>query len=56
MADRLLEWMKRNGVAITREKYIALAYGSDGPDKWTAEDEADLPEELQLELPEQDKK
>jgi hypothetical protein len=44
---RLLQWMKGNGVPITRETYIELAWGSLLPDPWTKEDEAYLPGELQ---------
>jgi hypothetical protein len=47
MSDLLLDWMKKNGVPITREKYLGLAYGQDLPDPWTPEHEAELPEELQ---------
>lgn len=38
--------MKANGVAITRDNYIQLAWGSEPPDPWTPEHEAELPEEL----------
>jgi hypothetical protein len=38
--------MKAKGIEITREKYIALAYGDDVPDPWTPEHEAELPPEL----------
>jgi hypothetical protein len=46
MSDSLLRWMKANGVAITRDNYIQLAWGSEPPDPWTPEHEAELPEEL----------
>lgn len=39
--------IKMDGDPVTRESYIAVAYGPDMPDPWTAEDEAELPEELQ---------
>lgn len=39
--------IKMDGDPVTRESYIAAAYGGDMPDPWTAEDEAELPEELQ---------
>jgi hypothetical protein len=49
MTDWLLDWMKKNHVPITREKYLALAYGTDQiPDPWTEEHEAELPPELRL--------
>jgi hypothetical protein len=47
MADPLLRWMKAHNVPVTREKYLALAYGEDLPDPWMPEHEAELPEELQ---------
>ena len=47
MSDSLLRWMKANGVAVTRDNYIQLAWGSEPPDPWTPEHEAELPEELQ---------
>jgi hypothetical protein len=50
MADLLLAWMKRKGLPITREKYLALAYGSSLPHPWTPEHEAELPEELRSEV------
>lgn len=53
MTDFLLEWMKKNNVPITPEKYLALAYGEELPDPWTPEHEAELPEELQSELADQ---
>jgi len=43
----LLQWMQENGVAITRDAYLKLAKGSSLPDPWTAEEEANLPPELQ---------
>jgi len=43
----LLQWMKGNGVPITRGTYIKLARGSSLPHPWTKEDEAYLPVELQ---------
>ena len=47
MADLLLAWMKRKGVPVTREKYLALNYGDELPEPWMPEHEAELPEELQ---------
>jgi hypothetical protein len=43
----LVRWMRENGMAITRESYLKLARGNSFPDPWTAQDEADLPPELQ---------
>lgn len=39
----LVDWMVKKGVPITRDTYIALAYGDGVPDPWTPEDEAELP-------------
>jgi hypothetical protein len=47
MTDQLLNWMKTHDVPITRDAYIQLAWGSDPPDPWMPEHEAELPEELQ---------
>ena len=45
MTDLLLRWMKRHKVPVTREKYLALAWGSDNlPEPWTPEHEEELPE------------
>jgi hypothetical protein len=53
--DPLLEFMKKNGIEITRENYLDLAYGQERPDPWTPEYEAELPRELQLDpVPELD--
>ena len=39
----LLEWMRKNGVPVTREAYVGLAYGNYPPDEeWTPEHEATL--------------
>lgn len=47
MTDLLLDYMKRNGIPVSRENYLDIAYGSDH-ETMTAEEEADLPEELQI--------
>jgi hypothetical protein len=44
-ADPWLEWMRRNGIPLTRENYIATATAG-GTIPWTAEHEANLPPEL----------
>lgn len=43
LADPLLQYMLKEGIPLTREKYISLAYGTDGPGEWGAELEAELP-------------
>jgi hypothetical protein len=45
--DPVISWMEANDVAVTRDNYIALNWGRDVPDPWTAEDEMELPEQLQ---------
>lgn len=46
--DPLVKYMIKNDIPLTREKYIALAYGSDGPgEEWGAELEAELPKIFQ---------
>jgi len=45
--DLLIAWMQRNGVPITRERYLKLAYPKGLPKPWTAEDEKGLPASLQ---------
>ena len=46
MIAQMVDNMKRDGVPVTRENYIARAYG-DTPEPWTVEHEADLPYALQ---------
>jgi hypothetical protein len=43
----ILAILEAAGGPITRERYIALAYGDEVPDPWTPEDEAELPDFLQ---------
>ena len=44
-ADDMIEWMKAEGLDISRENYIAFNWGSVA--EWTVEHEAELPESLQ---------
>ena len=46
-SDATLEFMKRKGMPLTREKYLEQAYPEGTPDPWTAELEAELPEQFQ---------
>lgn len=46
--DYVLDKMKESGIPMTRENYLELAYMGDPPEKLSAEEEADLPEEFQL--------
>ena len=43
---RVIPLMKEAGIPVTRENYIATNWGEPLPE-WTAELEAELPEELQ---------
>jgi hypothetical protein len=43
--DPWLEWMRRKGIPLTRENYIATATAG-GTTPWTDEHEANLPDEL----------
>jgi hypothetical protein len=45
--DPIIDMMHAHGIPITREAYIELAYMGAPPSEWTAENEADLPAELQ---------
>lgn len=46
--DTFVTWMRKQGIPITRRNYIDLATNFGDPDtvEWTAEHEADLPDEL----------
>jgi hypothetical protein len=46
--DHVLEYMKQHNIPVTRENYLDIAYMGNPPDVLDAEEEADLPEELQL--------
>ena len=48
--DYTLEYLKKNGIPVTRENYIGLNWAGDYDSKQAlpAELEASLPEELQL--------
>jgi hypothetical protein len=48
--DDLWEYMKRHGLPLTRETYLYLAYGEEGPPEWSAELEEDLPEEIRQDI------
>jgi hypothetical protein len=45
--DLLVPLLKAAGVEVTRENWIDLNWGREIPDPWTAEDEGEVPEELQ---------
>jgi hypothetical protein len=54
--DPLVLTLRRHGLPVTRENYLALAYPTGLPEPWTAELEAELPPDLQepLELSEEE--
>jgi hypothetical protein len=45
--EPLLQAMIHRNLPITREGYIAFAYGKEEPAEWTPEHESNLPPELQ---------
>ena len=49
MSSATLNWMRHNGIPITRDNWIALNY-LEVPTEWTAEMEAEVPEELKAEV------
>jgi hypothetical protein len=42
-SDQLVTWMLAQNIPITRDTYLALAWGSNFPDPWMPENEAELP-------------
>jgi hypothetical protein len=53
MANHTVEYMKKNGVPLTRENYLDYAYLGNPPAQLSAEEEAELPEGLQRTEPEE---
>jgi hypothetical protein len=51
--NHTVEYMKKNGVPITRANYLDYAYLGNPPAQLSAEEEAELPEELQRTEPEE---
>ena len=47
LMDVVVELLKRAGVPVTRESYLRLAYFGRVPKELSAEEEAELPKELQ---------
>jgi len=47
MSDIVLDKMKQENIPLTRENYLALAYLGNPPEELGAEEEAELPEEIQ---------
>jgi hypothetical protein len=47
MTDIVLEKMKHLHIPLTLDNYLDMAYMGDPPKELTAEEEADIPEEIQ---------
>jgi hypothetical protein len=45
--DHVLDYMKKNNLPLTREKYLEMAYLGNPPAELDAEEEAELPREFQ---------
>jgi hypothetical protein len=45
--DITLDYMLKQGIPVTRERYIYLNHGGKPPKRWTQEHEAELPGPLQ---------
>lgn len=45
--DQVVALLRAAEMPVTRENWIALAWGDQVPDPWTMEDELQLPDELQ---------
>ena len=45
--DFVLSLLKKFNLPVTRENYLGLAYPEGLPDEWGAENEAELPPEIQ---------
>lgn len=48
MDDCALAYMRKHGVPLTRKKYLEMAYLGRPPAELSAEEDAELPEEFQL--------
>lgn len=46
MYDCVLDWMKREGVPLTRENYLDVAYMGNPPEEIGGEIEASIPQEI----------
>jgi hypothetical protein len=49
-SDVVLHMMKRDGIPLTRQNYLDMAYPTGLPHPWTAELEAELPQQFQKAL------
>ena len=46
--DGIITMMQKNGIELTRENYLELAYFGEPPDELSAEEEADLPVQFRI--------
>jgi len=46
--DGVLRFMKQHDIPLTRENYLDVAYLGNPPEELSAEEEAELPEEFQI--------
>ncbi len=46
--DPIVAWLKENGKEVNRKNYLEVAYLGAPPAELSAEEEAELPEELQI--------
>ena len=53
LMDDILKFMVEKGVPLTRENYLEIAYMGNPPIELDAEEEFDLPEQFQLNPPEE---
>lgn len=44
--DHVLNWLRKEGIPVTRANYLAIAYLGDPPKELSAEEEADLPKQI----------
>lgn len=50
----VLDYMKKHNIPLTRENYLQIAYLGDPPEELGAEEEAEIPEEIQSSNHEED--
>lgn len=48
MGDHVVEWLKRKNIPLTRRNYLNIAFMGRIPAELSAEEEAELPEQIQL--------
>ena len=48
MSDHVVDWLRKKGYAVTRRNYLNVAYLGNPPAELSAEEEAELPEAIQL--------